>query len=549
MRLITDGRFGDKKMVSKINVEVNGTVYSFDKNITPAKAIEITNAPYVSGSCVCIVKKQKKEQSTSIKEYAIQTTKGLLVIELTDPSSVSSKIWIQSFESLSSCPVLFESSDALSFGPFETNYAIQKGSKRYHKYDVVLSAGGFDTSKTTLIFSKREHYADYGTPDDGAFAVLVAGRTNLEKIDKGDIIESVRPHAEDFEAMGEGFCTSDLSILLEDGDRLITFAEIEMSPHSPQGAETFYALTKDGTFTAHSSAFSFRSDDTLKGEPCEYENFEPRKIGAISLRTAGTGRGRVYISTANRASSLLHSVIGQIVSGTELPHFSKDGDKFTIETSPPHLLLLGRSIEESDAVLKTIGIQMEINGYDGKDNVIVAQKPATTLEILREAKVTVTTVPKSKLVEVEFYYDEAPKSVEFFRHSIDLKTQPVGSLPVSMIYDETYIFKAEKQAEKYKEIMPENTPKTMVKAFDIGITNQSAKRVGYIGVRLSDESMFGPTGEKFEATNIIGRVLNPENLKNISEGDYIYIKEIGARQAAAPEKDESADEISEEESS
>jgi len=534
-------------MVSKINVEVNGTVYSFDKNITPAKAIKATGAPYVSGACVCIVKKQKKEKAAPMKEYVIQTTKGILVIELLDPSSVSSKIWMKSFDSLSSCPVLFESSDALSFGPFETKYDIQRGSKRYHKYDVILSAGGFDTSKTTLIISKKEHYADYGTPDGSAFAVLVAGRTNLEKIDKGDVIESVQPHAEDSEAMGEGFCTADLSVPLEDGDRLITFAEIEMSPHSPQGAETFYAMTKDGTFTAHSSAVAFRSDDTLKGEPCEYENFEPRKIGAISLRTAGVGRGRVYISTANRASSLLHSVIGHVVSGTELPYFSKDGDKFTVETSPPHLLLLGRSIEESGELLKAIGIQMEISGYAGEDNVIVAQNPSTTLEILREAKVTVTTVPKSKLIEVEFYYDDAPKSVEFFRHSIDLKTHPVGSLPVSMIYDETYIFKAEKQAEKYKEIMPENTPKTMVKAFDIGITNQSAKRVGYIGVRLADETMFGPTGEKFDATNIIGRILNPENLQNVSEGDYIYIKEIGVRQTAAPTADETDAEIQPEE--
>ncbi|MDR0767318.1 MAG: hypothetical protein LBE57_02555, partial [Methanosarcinales archaeon] len=68
-----------------------------------------------------------------------------------------------------------------------------------------------------------------------------------------------------------------------------------------------------------------------------------------------------------------------------------------------------------------------------------------------------------------------------------------------------------------------------VQAYDIGITNQSAKRMGYIGVRLADETMFGPTGEKFEATNIIGRVLNPENLRNIKEGDVIYIREINVR--------------------
>ena len=94
-----------------------------------------------------------------------------------------------------------------------------------------------------------------------------------------------------------------------------------------------------------------------------------------------------------------------------------------------------------------------------------------------------------------------------------------------MSYDTTYIFKSLKNAEKYKEIMPENTPKNIIYYGEIGITNQSAKRVGYIGVRLEDNNMFGPTGEKFSATNIIGKFLNPEKLKEISENDIIYIQE------------------------
>ena len=58
------------------------------------------------------------------------------------------------------------------------------------------------------------------------------------------------------------------------------------------------------------------------------------------------------------------------------------------------------------------------------------------------------------------------------------------------------------------------------------MTNQAAKRYGMIGVKLIDDSKYGPTGEKFECTNIIGRVIHPERLKGIKEGDIIYIREV-----------------------
>lgn len=48
---------------------------------------------------------------------------------------------------------------------------------------------------------------------------------------------------------------------------------------------------------------------------------------------------------------------------------------------------------------------------------------------------------------------------------------------------------------KYKEILPENTPEKKVLAGEIGITNQAAKRMGTIGVRLIDDDLFSPTGE------------------------------------------------------
>jgi UPF0288 family protein (methanogenesis marker protein 3) len=95
-----------------------------------------------------------------------------------------------------------------------------------------------------------------------------------------------------------------------------------------------------------------------------------------------------------------------------------------------------------------------------------------------------------------------------------------------MIYDDTYLFKTEKEVVKYKEILPENAPTGKVPGGEIGITNQAAKRMGIIGVRLGDDELFGPTGERFSSTNIVGRMIDPEKLLGVKEGDAIYVTEI-----------------------
>jgi UPF0288 family protein (methanogenesis marker protein 3) len=76
-----------------------------------------------------------------------------------------------------------------------------------------------------------------------------------------------------------------------------------------------------------------------------------------------------------------------------------------------------------------------------------------------------------------------------------------------------------------KGLKPENSPEKYIGG-TIGITNMSRKNVGLIGVRFDDNEEFGPTGEKFNATNIIGRITKGiENLKKIKEGDTVYVTE------------------------
>ncbi|MBO4302683.1 methanogenesis marker 3 protein [Methanosarcinaceae archaeon] len=511
-------------MTEQISILADGVPLSLPAGSSILDVLAQTGSPYVSGSAVCIIKKKDAEVRPTTA-FTLKTSGGILTIELKDPSSPSSKIWVENYEKLVGLPLHWGSPDALAFGPFKSSITPVKGMMRCRKNDVLLGAGGFDSADTHLIFCRKEHYAEYGADSDGVFATLIAGRRNLEKITAGTVIESIEPVLEK-EDEGDGICTTDLDTVLEDGDTVTTYIEAEMSLSSPHGAENFYALITEGTFTVSSKAKAFCSDDTLIGEPCEYENFEPRSVGAISVRSSGEGRSRVYISTADRASSLVHSVIGHVTKGISLPVFAQAGQKITVDPVPPQILLLGHTLEEARPLLEKLKIDLHVNGYEGEGNVIVRQDPASTIEILGKGEVTVTSVPLSSLIEVTFYYDKAPKSVEFFRHAIELKTHPIGVIPVSMVYDDTFIFKAEKEAERYKEILPENTPGDLVRSGELGITNQSAKRMGYVGVRLADEDLFGPTGEKFSATNIIGKVLTPEKLRGLGDGDVVYVKEI-----------------------
>lgn len=504
---------------------MNGHQWSLPAGSTLRDALKVSSAPYRAGTAIGILKKTAEKKTEKITEYAINTSKGEFKIEIETLDSPSGKIWAEHFKEYEGAPVHWTGQEALAFGPFEAELKPERGIRNFEAFDILFGAGGFDSANTHLIISRKRHAAEYGTPDDGVFAKIISGKSVLLKLSRGDSILNIEPIIE-WEQLAEKACTADLSTPLEDGASIFTYFEVELSRNSPVGAEHFYALTREGTFNINFVASSFISDDALKGEITPYENFEPRAAGAISFRTIGYGTGRAYISREDRPSSLVHSVVGSVTRGLELVKLAEQGQNLTVESLPPQLILLGHSFDEVEPVLSSIGVELVKEGYTEKDSVIVSQSPATTLEIFGEAKVTAFAVPASKLIEVELYPEKAPKSVDFFRHSLELKTKPVGKLPVSMVYENTYLFKPEKEAVKYKEVMPENSPTNKILAGEIGITNQAAKRMGNIGVKLEDDDLFGPTGEKFSSTNIIGRILQPEKLKGIREGDAIYITEV-----------------------
>ena len=513
---------------NNISVEVNGEKYTMPADSTLRDALRISGAPYIPGAAIGILKRTAEKRTESITEYAVNTPKGELRVELKDPESPSGKLWASHFKEYENKPVHWISSEALAFGPFEADIKPSRAARSFEAFDVLFGAGGFDPHNTHLIFSQKRHTAEYGEPEDGVFAEVVTGRKILSKLSREDKILTIEPIIE-WEQISEKECTTDLSTSLEDADSIFTYFEVELLIDAPKGAEQFYALTREGTFTVDVTTSSFISDDTLLGETVPYENFEPRSEGAIWIRTVGYGTGRIYISREERPSSLVHSVVGKVTKGIELIKLAEEGQKLSIESLPPQIVLLGHSFEEVEPVLSSIGVKLVKDGYTEKDAVIVRQDPPTTLEILGNAKVTAYAVSREKLIEIELYPEKAPKSVDFFRHALELKTKTVGRLPVYMIYEDTYLFKTEREVVKYKEILPENPPTKKVFGGEIGITNQAAKRMGTIGVKLEDDDLFGPTGEKFSSTNIIGRIVEPKKLIGIKETDVIYVTEASGK--------------------
>jgi UPF0288 family protein (methanogenesis marker protein 3) len=189
-------------------------------------------------------------------------------------------------------------------------------------------------------------------------------------------------------------------------------------------------------------------------------------------------------------------------------------------------MLMGVKLRQALQSLNDLGIEAQVEGYSGEDAVVVNQDPATTMGVLKDKLVKLTSIPANRLVSIELYDQLAPKSLDYFRHVTGLKERPVGPLPVYFVYENTILFKPAIEATSYKEILPENKPAGLVPAGSIGISNQVAKKIGLAGVKLVDDKKYGPSGEKFEATNLIGQVLDLEKLRDVKEDEVVYVLEV-----------------------
>ncbi len=502
-----------------ISIEVNGQRLDLQDGSKLENAIELAGALYIPGTTVGILKAgAKKEEATP--EYKILTTKGEFRIEL-----VNDSLWNRFYSSFLNKKAHWETGNSIAFGPIETDVIPERMEKRYNRYDVFFGTGGYDAKNTYLMFAKDKHISDYGSPAGAVIGKVIGGKSIFMQLKQGDGLLKIEPVIR-WEALLDKMSTTDLSTRLEDGMKIFTYFKVDLVNEAPEGAEHFLALIRKKIFNVNTYSNSFISDDELKGEGCQYEHWDARSEGSVVVRTDGLGNGRVYIYKEDRTSSAVHSVIGHVSSGVELIKIAGSGSKLAVRSNPERAMVLGIGFPEAEKMLNQRGLKLEKRGYTGDDAIIVEQDPDTTIGIIKEGGVTGLGVKSDKIIDVRLYDDLAPLTLDFFRHSLRLKDRPLGPLPVFFTYENTFLFRSAKEAEAYKEINPENVPKTKVAAGEIGVTNQAAKRYGMIGVRLTDDEKYGPTGEKFECTNIIGKVIEPQRLKGIKAGDVVYIREV-----------------------
>ncbi|MDI6643705.1 MAG: methanogenesis marker 3 protein [Methanobacteriaceae archaeon] len=509
-----------------MKVKVNGEEIEIPDGSTIREAIKISDALYEDG-CVLGVIKGKEEFERHVNKYKIKTTKGSIIIELLEDAPIDLvETWKRIYKKLEDLRIRWTSSSEVSLGPLKTELVPSKEEYTYNRWDVVMSLSGFSADATHIILNKEKHAAVYGAPADnhGIFARVIGGKRTIMKLTDEDYIKNIKPVVERKSIVNSAAIT-DLDTIITEGNEIFTYVKVILSDKSPQSAEQFFSLSEDGKIKVDYESDSFIGLYDLQGLEKDPEFIDQRRRGTITLRNIGKGVGRIYIYREDRVSTPSHNLVGHVEKGMELVDISRYQDYLTVKTEPERLMVMSMTQKKADDYLNNRGVQQIRKGVTDDNAIVVEQYPRYSLEILKEAKVETLGISPDELIYVNLN-DASPRSSWYFRKVTGLLDAPVGFLKVHFAFPGMKVMMFEGQSKEAKGIVPENSPENCVKAGEIGITNMSRRHIGMIGVRFEDNDEFGPTGEPFNGTNIIGKIVKGlNNLEKFKEGDIVYVAE------------------------
>ena len=499
MRVKIDGREIELKDGSAVNDLFHTAAYKYN------------------GDHVFAVIKGVKREEIETREYAIKTSRGEIRIELIPDAGA---VWSDYYSSFGGSKVHWSDKDVVAFGPVPLKILPERKETEFDRYDVLFGSAGYSAKNSYLIFSKERHRASHGSPKEPVFAKVIAGKGILNALGVGDRIDEIKPSLE-VEELSNSLVSEDIYLKLDDGDEVLTHLNIRLREDSPKGSEHFFLATEDDRIEIKDAGDTYVANDDFAGEETPFEVFGPRKRGTITVRTTGKGEGKIFIYKRDRGSSKMHSLVGNVKEGMKLLEAVRKGDVVRIDTGVKRFSLIGKSVEDARGFCADKNIKLvPISGQD--EDIIVEQNPEETFEILKRGSVDVKTIPKDRLAKVLLYDAKAPKTLNLFRKEIGMRYRPIGKLEVYFQYKNMWLFKPYLEGS----ILPENKPSKVVRGGEIGITNQAAKSTGLIGIKLEEDERYGPSGEGFKATNIIGRLIDLEKLGALKEGDYLYTREV-----------------------
>ena len=507
-----------------MQVKVNEENVDLPDGSTIRDAIEATRAPYIPG-CVLGMVQGKEDVERHVNKFNIKTNKGSIIIELLDnaPENLI-KIWKERYSDFAGLSIRWTTSQEVAIGPIVTKMEPTRESYPYNRWDVLFSLSGFTADATHILLSKSKHEATYGSPKEnrGVFGRVVGGKRTMMNLTNQDQVLKITPIIER-ESIIKSAAITNLETQMSPGNQIFTYVLVKPNPKSPQSVEHFYALQKEGKLRINYDSNSFVGFYGLQGleKPSEY--IDQRKRGTITLRNVGRGVGRVYIYREDRVSTPSHNIIGKVDKGIELLDMARYGDDVTVITQPSRIMTLSITQKDAEELLSQIGVKQIREGLQDDQAVVVRQEPHYTMDIIAQGEVKTFGIQAEELVHLELN-QPAPNSTWYFKKITGLLDSPVGSLQVHFAFPGMKLLMFKENPQESKGLIPENIPHEKVLAGEIGVTNMSRRHIGMIGVRFEDNNEFGPTGEPFEGTNIIGRVLKGmENLENYKEGDTIYV--------------------------
>ncbi|MCK9151251.1 methyl-coenzyme M reductase-associated protein Mmp3 [Methanobacterium alcaliphilum] len=508
-------------------VKVNGQEVELPESSTIKDAIQATNAPYMDG-CVLSVIEGEKEFEKHINKYKIKTNKGSIIIEMTQEEDASKlvEVWKKNYKKFEGLKVRWITSNEVAMGPVKTDLEPTRQEFFYGDGDVILSLSGFTSEATHIILSKEDHSAVYGVPDfnKGVFARITGGRRTVFKLEDRDVVLSVEPVVER-KTIVKSAAVTDINTPITQGNQIFTYVQVKPSLDSPQSVEHFFAMVEGGKIRIDYESNSFVGFYKLQGLEKSPELVDQRKRGTVTLRNSGKGMGRVFIYREDRVSTPSHSIIGEVQLGMQLLDIAKKGDYVTIKSDPGRIMSLSMTQKEAESYLTEYGVTQIREGLNDDDALVVVQEPKYTIDIIKDKNLKTHGIPKENLIEIQLN-DDAPRSSWYFKKITGLLDAPIGVLKVHFAFPGMKVMMFEGQSKEAKGLIPENTPESCVKAGQLAITNMSRRHIGIIGVRFEDNDEFGPTGEPFNGTNIIGEIINGMgSLEKFKEGDLVYVTE------------------------
>ncbi|MGL6298273.1 MAG: methyl-coenzyme M reductase-associated protein Mmp3, partial [Methanobacteriaceae archaeon] len=450
--------------------------------------------------------------------------------EESNSSSVSLERLINEFKNVhkefEGLNIHWTSSNEVAIGPVKTDLEPVSNEFKYYASDVIISLSGFSNDSTHIIFAKEDHKSIYGVPNcnRGVFAKIIGGKKTLEKLTEDDKVLSVSGIVER-DTITHSTAISDLNTQLEEGNQIFTYVLLEPSKEAPKSSEHLFSLIDKEKVMVDYESNSFLGLYKLQGINKDSEHIGSRKRGTVTLRNNGKGVGNIYIYREDRVASISHNIIGSVKKGMELVDMGKNGDYITLKTNPERIMTLAMTQKAAGEFLASRGIKQVKEGLVDDDAFVVAQNPKYTLDIIENKEVITTGVSEDNLALINVS-ENAPRSAWYFRKITGLLENPVGALKVHFAYPGMNIIIFEGNDKEAKGLIPENTPKDLAKAGEIGLTNMSRKNTGLLGVRSEDSKEFGPTGEPFDGTNIVGKITKGiENLDSLKGEDVLYVCE------------------------